>query len=155
MWSMVEESSEEVAEQSTDAEGATADPNGPPDPILELDEVFAALGHPRRRYLLYTLVSGSNEAPLPELAANIAAWELEKPVSEVTEEKQRAVHVSLYHSHVPKLFSLGIVEYREEENVIVRAVNTTQVQAVLDGAGAELDSRQESHARDTDDGPPE
>jgi hypothetical protein len=121
------------------------------DPILELDGVFAALGHPRRRYLLYTLVNGRTQAPLAELAVDIAAWEREKPASEVTDSEQRAVHLSLYHSHVPKLASLGIVEYHDAEDVIVRAVNTAQVQAVLDGAGAELDSRQESHARDTDD----
>jgi len=147
---MTEESSDETG-PSPDPEGAAPNPDEIPGLILELDEVFAGLGHPRRRYLLYTLVNGSSEAPLPELAANIAAWEQQKPVAEVTDAEQRDVYISLYHCHIPKLAALGIVEYQEAENIIVRAVNTDQVQAVLDGAGAALDSQQEAHARDTDD----
>jgi hypothetical protein len=148
---MTPDDSEEATGTAAETEDALGDPNGSPNPVLELDEVFAALGHPRRRYLLYTLVNGSTEAHLSDLAVDIAAWELEKPASEVTAAERRTVHISLYHSHIPKLGSLGIVDYHDGENVIVRAVNTAQVQAVLDGAGAELDSRQESHARDTDD----
>ena len=146
---MTEEDPNETTDEPTEAKDTVGDPDGTPDPILELDEVFVALVHPRRRYLLYALVNGSTEAPLSDLAADIAAWELDKPASEVTAAEQRDVHISLYHSHVPRLASLGIVDYHEAENVIVRAVNTAQVQAVLEGAGAELDSRQESHARDT------
>ena len=146
---MTEGDPNKTTDEPTEAKDTVGDPDGAPDPILELDEVFVALGHPRRRYLLYALVNGSTEAPLSDLAADIAAWELDKPASEVTAAEQRDVHISLYHSHVPRLASLGIVDYHEAENVIVRAVNTAQVQAVLEGAGAELDSRQESHARDT------
>ena len=148
---MTEEDPDETSGKATETEDAKGNPNMAPDPVLELNDVFAALGHPRRRYLLYTLVNGSTEAPLSELAADIAAWELEKPASEVTAAERRKIHISLYHSHIPKLASLEIVDYHEGENIIVRAVNTAQVQAVLDGAGAELDSRQESHARDADD----
>jgi hypothetical protein len=148
---MTEENSNETTDKSTEPEDAVSNPNGTTALILELDEVFAGLDHPRRRYLLYTLVNESSEAPLPELAANIAAWEQEKPVDEVTDEKQRDVYISLYHCHVPRLSELGIVDYQHTDNIIVRAVNTDQVQAVLDGAGAELDSRQEIHARKIDE----
>lgn len=117
--------------------------------LLELDEVFSALSHPRRRYLLYTLINGHSEETLPELATKIVAWERDKSTAEVTDEERREVHLSLYHAHVPKLADLGIVEYRQAEDIIVRARNTEQVQAVLDGAGAELDQRQEDHARRT------
>lgn len=117
--------------------------------VLELDEVFAALGHPRRRYLVYTLANGGSEAMLPELATKIAAWERDIPTGEVSAEDRKRVHASLYHSHVPKLADLGVIEYHEGEDILVRARNTTQVEAVLDGAGAEFDSRQEDHAKDT------
>ena len=147
---MADDNPEEPAATSTSTSDSMTNPDGATDPVLELDEVFEALDHPRRRYLLYTLVNGSNEETLPRLAAKIAAWEQNTDVSEVTDEKQQKVHVSLYHSHIPKLAALEIIDYQEEKDIIVRAVNTTQVQAVLDGAGAELDSRQETHARDTD-----
>jgi len=122
----------------------------PAESVLELDEVFSALSHPRRRYLLYTLVNGNCEETLTELATKIAAWEQDKTTGDVTQEERRRVHASLYHSHVPKLADLGIIEYHEGEDIIVRTRDTEQVQAVLNGAGAELDSRQEMHARQND-----
>jgi hypothetical protein len=147
---MTEDSRNEISGTSAETGDAVSNPTGTTIPLLELNEVFAGLSHPRRRYLLYTLVNGSSEAPLPELAANIAGWEREKPVGEVTDEEQQDVYISLYHCHVPRLSKLGIVDYQEGENIIVRAANTDQVKAVLDGAGAELDFRQETHARDID-----
>jgi hypothetical protein len=125
-------------------------PQGADAVVLDLDGVFEALDHPRRRYLLYTLINGSSEESLAELATTIAAWEREKPEAAVTDDERTDVQLTLYHSHVPKLANLGVLEYREDEDIIVRARNTEQVQAVLDGAGAEFDARQEEHARGDD-----
>lgn len=136
---------------SRDRESATAterQPDAPP--VLELDTVFTALSHPRRRYLLYALINEDHEETLSELATKIVAWEQSKSTDEVADEERRQVHLSLYHSHVPKLADLGIVEYQQGKDIVVRARNTEQVQAVLNGAGAELDQRQENHARRKD-----
>lgn len=125
--------------------------SGDPRDVLELDEVFTALGHPRRRYLLYTLVNEQDEEELSDIATKIVAWEMDKPLTEVRDDERRRVHVSLYHSHVPKLADLGVLEYKEkEEEILVQARNAEQVQAVLNGAGAEHDSRQETHAKQRD-----
>lgn len=140
-------------EESTRPDGIVEGSSDPPGATLGLDDVFTALGHPRRRYLLYTLVEKEDgvEESLSALAARIVAWEQNKAVDEVTADERRRAHVSLYHSHVPKLDDLGAVEFREGEECIVRAVNSEQVQAVLDGASGAVDSRQEIHARATDD----
>jgi len=112
--------------------------------------VFAALGHPRRRYLLYTLVNGDSESTLGELAANIVAWERQKPTAAVTDDERQRVEAALYHAHVPKLVDLGVVEYDADAGVVAATSNADQVRAVLDGAGAEIDQRQERHAKTTD-----
>lgn len=126
------------------------DEDTPTEAALELNEVFAVLGHPRRRYLLYALAREENEESLAEIAARIASWERDKAVEEVTDDERRDVQVSLYHSHIPKLSAVDVLEFDESEDTIVRAQNTQQVAGVLDGAGAELDSRQETHAREND-----
>lgn len=118
--------------------------------ILELDDVFAALGHPRRRYLLYTLAKEGDETELSELATKIAAWEQDKSPGEITDEERKRVQTALYHSHIPELTRLNALEFRKEEDAIVRTANTPQVERVLDGAGAELDGRQEIHAKEND-----
>jgi len=147
---MADDNPNEPPATSTDTGESGTRPDSRTDVVLELDGVFAALAHPRRRYLLYTLVDGIEEETLTELATKIAAWEQDKALDDVGEGERRSVHVALYHSHVPKLADLGIVDYREGSDVLVRAVNADQVRAVLDGAGAELDSRQETHASETD-----
>jgi len=137
--------------RSTQSGGQVGSAGVDVDGVLELDGVFAALGHPRQRYLLYTLVRDAGDKTLTELAEKIVAWEQDKPISKVSDDERTRVEVSLYHSHVPKLADLGVLEYQEGENIIVRARNTEQVQAVLGGAGGTTDSQQEAHARETNE----
>lgn len=132
-----------------------ADAGSPPvadtdNPVLELDAVFRALAHPRRRYLLYTLLGHDSGASLSDLATNIAAWEHDTPPAEVSAEARERVEVALYHAHIPKLVDLGVVTYDADTRIVTPAANATQVGVVLDGAGAELDQRLEAHARTND-----
>lgn len=116
----------------------------------ELDEVFAALGHPRRRYLLHALLDGRSEQTLDELATSITAWEQDEPREAVTAEERDRCRVALYHTHIPKLADAGILDYESDDDVVVRTTNTEQAQAVLTGIGGEADDAQEMHARRTD-----
>lgn len=120
--------------------------------VLDLDHVFEALGHPRRRYVLYTLLEDP-EVSLRELASKVAAWENEVPAGALPEEDIDRVHIALYHSHVPKLAEDDIVEFSEADETVKRASNAGQVLAVLESAGGSTDSGQEAHARsDHDEG---
>jgi hypothetical protein len=118
----------------------------PPREILELDHVYEALGHSRRRYLCYTLLERT-EWSLTDLATKIAAWENDVPERAVTGLQRERVYVSLYHTHVPKLVDDGVVTLEESTETIAPAENATQVLAALEGMGATLDSNQETHAR--------
>lgn len=109
-------------------------------PDLDLGVVLRVLDHPRRRYLVTTLVNGRSEAPLRELATEIAAREHDKPVTAVTERERAGVHTSLHHSHVPRLVDLGIVTYDTDDESVVRAANADRVRAVLHSAGVALNS---------------
>lgn len=118
----------------------------PPPGILEIDSVYEALGHPRRRYLCYTLLKDT-EWSLNELATKIAAWENDIPDNEVTESQREEVYVGLYHAHVPKLIDEGVITFDEATETITTAEHAEQVLNALVGIGASLDSNQEAHAR--------
>ncbi|WP_114578139.1 hypothetical protein [Saliphagus sp. LR7] len=119
---------------------------------LEIDHVYEALGHPRRRYLCYTLLEDA-EWSLPGLATKIAAWEDGVSTDAVTDARRDQVYVSLYHAHVPKLVDQGVISFDEVEETIAAADHAEQVLTVLEGIGASLDSAQETHARsEMDDG---
>lgn len=71
------------------------------------------------------------------------------PEADVTDYNRDQMYISLYHAHVPKLVDLEIIEFADgdDEEVIVPDENAAQVLAVLEGAGASLDTMQETHAR--------
>ncbi|WP_256393881.1 DUF7344 domain-containing protein [Natronoarchaeum rubrum] len=135
--------------------GSERQPTGtrpPPQELLELDHVYEALGHPRRRYLCYTLLEDT-QWTLTDLATKLAAWENDIPKHAVTNDQRERVYVSLYHAHVPKLVDEGIITFDDASEMITAAENADHVLTALNGMGASLDSIQETHARgDMDDG---
>ena len=122
----------------------------PPRDILDIEPVYEALGHSRRRYLCYTLLEDT-EWSLTDLATKIAAWENHVSNHAVTEDQREAVYVSLYHAHVPKLVDEGVITFDDVTETITTAEHAEQVLAALEGIGASLDSNQEHHARGEQD----
>ncbi|MFC7248974.1 hypothetical protein ACFQJ5_03860 [Halomicroarcula sp. GCM10025324] len=114
--------------------------------VLKLDHVHDALGHPRRRYLCYTLLE-QTEWSLTDLATKIAAWEADVPEHEVGDDQRTAVYVSLYHTHVPNLVEREVVSYDPETETLSTAANTQQIISALEGIGASLNGTLETHAR--------
>lgn len=137
---MSENGRNETRADRTEPADDAADPDGDIDAVLDFDSAFTALSHPRRIYLLYVLVNGAGRARLPELSAKIASHELDKPIEEVTPAERKRVHTSLYHSHIPKLADLDVIEYEKREQAVVRPKDVSQVKAVLDGTGAHIDA---------------
>ncbi len=114
--------------------------------VLELQPVFEAIGHPRRRYLVYTL-SEETEWSLDDLATKLAAWETDTKEANIATLTRQEMYVSLYHSHVPKLVDLDVIEFDDETETITPGPHAVQVLTALEGAGGSLDNRQETHAR--------
>jgi len=82
------------------------------------DEIFGILSNGRRRYVLSLLKQADGPVHINELTKNVAAWENDIEVDELTDQQAKRVYVSLYQSHLPKLESLGIVEYTEDDNLV-------------------------------------
>ncbi|WP_276276369.1 DUF7344 domain-containing protein [Haloarcula regularis] len=122
-------------EEATSDESASPETELPPSPaFLELDPVYEALGHPRRRYLCYTLLEDT-EWSLNDLATKIVAWETDVPEHAVTEAQREEVYVSLYHAHVPKLVDEGVITFDEATERITTAEHADQVLAALEAMG--------------------
>lgn len=85
---------------------------------LTANAAFEILGNARRRRILYYLAETEGEAPLSELAANIAADEQDVPRSEVTNSQRRLVFIPLYQMHIPRLEEAGIVQYDSETGTV-------------------------------------
>lgn len=116
-----------------------------PREALEVDYVYEALAHVRRRYLCYSLLEDTQRS-LTELATEIAAWENDTPEEAVTQRQRDRVYLSLYHTHVPKLVDIGVVGFDEENGTVTPAENADRVMAALVGIGAGLDSQRNADA---------
>lgn len=105
---------------------------------LQRECIYAALGHPRRRFLLYAL-SKKTEWSLTELATKIAALEQQVSASAVPEARRKRVYTSLYHTHVPKLAETGVIQYDQNTETVNANENTALLLAVLETISERLD----------------
>lgn len=88
---------------------------------IDLDELFAALGHPVRRRILRSLV----EEPSREVEELATAW--------LDAERSRA-EVQLRHVHLPHLGEKGIIGWDRETGRITRERNFESVAWFLGAA---------------------
>lgn len=80
---------------------------------LSQDVVFDLLSSSRRRFVLYYLRTESESVKLTDLSDEVAAWEYETPIEELTEQERKRAYVSLYQTHVPKLVEAGLIDHAD------------------------------------------
>lgn len=78
---------------------------------LSRDIIFQILSNQRRRYALHYLRREEESAEIGELATQIAAWENDVTVNEVTSQQRKRVYNTLQQAHLPKLNETGFIDY--------------------------------------------
>lgn len=96
--------------------------------ITEID-VFVLLAKRRRRLALRTLQESPAPLPIAELVERIGSHESENP----TTEDLRAIYLTLFHNHLPKLEQADVVLYDREEGTVRPDRNYDALLRVLDG----------------------
>lgn len=89
------------------------------DPSRPRGDVCTALSDRYRRYALAHLHERDQPASTEELATQVAAIDLDKPLREVTEDERRQMVAELHHVHLPKLEDLGLVQLKGEDRVVM------------------------------------
>jgi len=82
-----------------------------PDTSIQRTEVYEILSNPRRRYALHAIKSEDGTTELSDVAEQVAAWENDKPVSEVTSDERHLAYSSIQQNHIPKLKRAGIIRH--------------------------------------------
>jgi hypothetical protein len=98
---------------------------------LTQDTVFDILSSSRRRYVLYYLRTVGEPIELTELAEHVAAWENDCTVEELTSQQRKRVYVSMYQTHVPKLESVGLVDYDRDSGDVSLTNQAYQIDTYL------------------------
>jgi DNA-binding transcriptional ArsR family regulator len=79
------------------------------------DELFHILRNQRRRFALHHLKHHDGPVDVGDLATQIAAWENEVTVGEVSSDQRRRVYNALQQTHVPGLEEAGVVDVDRRE----------------------------------------
>ncbi|WP_132059170.1 DUF7344 domain-containing protein [Halorussus amylolyticus] len=109
-------------------------------PPLPQDNVFDALASRRSRYVLTFLREADDPVALDDLVETVATWETGKPIDLVSEDHRKRVFTSLCHSQLPKLSMMGLVEYDDQDDVVMRGPHAEQADAYLDIAAERDDN---------------
>jgi hypothetical protein len=98
---------------------------------ISQDEVFDLLSSPRRRYVLYYLRDTGGEIDLTTLAEEVAAWENETAVEDLTQQERKRVYVSLYQTHIPRLVDAGLVDHDTDAGTVTLGEEAGEIDRYL------------------------
>ncbi|WP_226040731.1 hypothetical protein [Natrinema sp. DC36] len=103
------------------------------------DDVFHLLQNERRRMVLRYLRGSDGPVRMRDVAEQVAAWEHDTTVEELTSTERQRVYIPLYQSHLSKLDEAGLIDYQQNRGIVERKPLADRVDKYL-----ELDSTDES-----------
>jgi hypothetical protein len=126
-----------VPDESTVAPGGHDETPDPDTPAAEqrdlgLDQIFEILKNQRRRYVLQYLRAVDSQVTLSDLSEQIAAWENEKEVRQITSSERKRVYVGLYQCHLPKMDGMDVVSFNKPRATIEPGRNVDYFYSYLD-----------------------
>ncbi|MUV88619.1 hypothetical protein GJ629_00865 [Halapricum sp. CBA1109] len=108
---------------------------------ISIDQIFEILKNQRRRSVLRYMQTAGEEVRLGELAEQIAAWECDKEVSEITSSERKRVYVGLYQCHLPKMDDVDAIAYNKPRGKIAPGDNSETFEHYLPDDDAESEAR--------------
>jgi len=102
---------------------------------LTQGEVYDLLSNARRRFVISYLRDRDEPVELNDLSRDVAAWENDTDVENLTDQQIKRVYVSLYQTHVPKLSESGIVEYDQDSGEVALTSNVSTLDTYLPNSG--------------------
>lgn len=96
-----------------------------------LDDLFAVFANYRRRYVLHYLRE-EGRASIGGIARQLAAWERASRSEMVSGELIDRIELELFHTHLPRLREVNLVEYDQRTSVVVYRDPPEIVRALLD-----------------------
>ncbi|ADJ15905.1 DUF7344 domain-containing protein [Halalkalicoccus jeotgali] len=95
-------------------------------------QIHDVLRNDRRRAVISTLGDADGVAQIRDLADRIASTET--GTTPPPQNARQSVYVSLHQTHLPKLDSLGVVEYDTDTNTVSLREEASEVAAYMGGA---------------------
>ena len=111
---------------TTEQDGET-DRDGP-----SRGEIFTALSNGRRRNVITYLEEHGDDARVRDIAEQLAAWENDLEINEVTYKQRKRVYTALHQSHLPKLAESGFIDYEPNRGIVSLTEESRELQVNLE-----------------------
>ncbi|WP_449404318.1 DUF7344 domain-containing protein [Halalkalicoccus subterraneus] len=98
--------------------------------------MFHVLQNERRRRVLQYLSDTEGPVDMRDIAEQVAAWEHDTTVQQLTSDQRQRVYIALYQSHLPKLADFDLITYNRNRGVVERTALADEVAQYLDPNGA-------------------
>jgi len=112
---------------SSQTEPAASEEDGP-----SRDEVFTALSNRRRRNVITYLKEAGDGARVRDIAEQLAAWENDREINEVTYKQRKRVYTALHQSHLPKLADSGFIDYEPDRGIVSLTEESRKLEVYLE-----------------------
>jgi len=99
---------------------------------LSEDELFELLSNQRRRHVLHALMRERKPLEVGTLSQEIAAWEDDLDLEEVSSKDRKRVYTALQQSHLPKMDKTGVLEYHSDRGVVEPTPALEDVEIYID-----------------------
>jgi len=96
------------------------------------DEVFTALSNRRRRNVIVYLKQHGDDAEVRDIAEQLAAWENDVSIPEVTYKQRKRVYTALHQSHLPKLAEYRFIDYESNRGIVSLTEESKQLEMYLE-----------------------
>lgn len=103
---------------TVDSSNKTAEKSDHRDEKISHDECFELLSNHRRRYTLHYLQQNGNTTTLSDLSEQVAAWENETTIDEISYDERKRVYTSLQQVHLPRMNDANVVEFDDREGTV-------------------------------------
>jgi len=99
--------------------------------ISAFDSVIDACQHQHRRIALAQLAAGQRSLTLNDLTQTVLEYNHQASPTAVSEDGLTQIRLSLYHAHLPKLASDGLLTFDPERKVVEPTEQFEQVRPTL------------------------
>ena len=125
---------------------------------LNPDERFHLLQNERRRLVIKHLHDVESDAEdgrvrMGDVAEQVAAWEHDTTVAQLSSTQRQRVYIPLYQKHLPKLHDAGVIDYNQSRGVIVPTERVDRLVEFVEGTvtaetGTDDEARNDADADD-------
>ena len=96
------------------------------------DEIFTALSNRRRRNVMLYLKENGDGARVRDIAEQLAAWENDLEINQVTYKQRKRVYTALHQSHLPKLAESEFIDYEPNRGIVSLTEGSRQLDVYLE-----------------------